>query len=38
MYITEILWYLSWPALIFISYLLVKMAVKKHDSKTTSSN
>lgn len=34
MYIIEILWYLSWPVLIYVSYQFVKFAVKKYDSKT----
>jgi hypothetical protein len=33
MYTTEILWLLSWPALIYISYLAVRWAVKKFESK-----
>jgi hypothetical protein len=33
MYTTPILWMLSWPVLIIISYQLVKLAVKKFEAK-----
>lgn len=33
MYTTPILWMLSWPVLIIISYQLVKLAVKKFEEK-----
>jgi len=33
MYTTPILWMLSWPVLIVVSYQLVKLAVKKYESK-----
>lgn len=33
MYTTPILWMLSWPVLIIISYQLVKLAVKKFEKK-----
>lgn len=34
MYITQILWILSLPVLIFISYRLVLWALKKYEAKT----
>lgn len=33
MYIKAILWMLSWPVLIIVSYQLVKYVVKKYESK-----
>jgi hypothetical protein len=33
MYTIPVLWMLSWPVLILISYLLVKWAVKKYEAK-----
>lgn len=33
MYTTPILWMLSWPVVIVISYYAVKWAVKKYESK-----
>ena len=36
MYTTPLLWMLSWPVLIVISYYLVKWVVKKYESKTDS--
>ena len=33
MYTTPILWMLSWPVLIIISYQLVKLAVKKYEAR-----
>lgn len=33
MYTTEILWLLSWPLLIFVSYITIKMLVKKYEHK-----
>lgn len=32
MYWSSIIWFLSWPALIIISYQLVKFAVKKYET------
>ncbi|MDX9883316.1 MAG: hypothetical protein RBS73_14740 [Prolixibacteraceae bacterium] len=32
MYWSSILWFLSWPALIVISYQLVKFAIKKYEA------
>ncbi len=32
-YIKEILWYLSWPLLIVISYQAIKWALKKFEQK-----
>lgn len=29
MYIKEILWLISWPALIIVSYYLIKLALRK---------
>lgn len=31
MYIEQILWVLSWPVLIWLSYQLVKVALKKFE-------
>jgi hypothetical protein len=36
MYTTPILWMISWPVLIIVSYQLVKLAVKKYESKLES--
>lgn len=36
MYTEPILWMLSWPVLIIISYQLIKLAIKKFESKTES--
>lgn len=33
MYTTPILWMLSWPVLIVISYQAVKWAVKKYEAR-----
>lgn len=33
MYTTPILWMLSWPVVIVVSYYAVKWAVKKYESK-----
>ncbi len=33
MYTEPILWMLSWPVLIVISYKLIKLAIKKFESK-----
>ncbi len=33
MYITEIMWLIIWPVLIFISYRLVLVAIKKFEKK-----
>jgi hypothetical protein len=30
-YIAQILWLLTWPVIIFISYLFVKLALKKYE-------
>lgn len=32
MYLTSILWFLSWPVLVIISYQLVKYIVLKYES------
>jgi hypothetical protein len=34
MYTSQILWLLTWPALIFISYRMVLWALKKFEAKT----
>lgn len=31
MYTRSILWMLSWPALLFISYLVIKIVVRKYE-------
>lgn len=33
MYLTSILFYLTWPVLILVSYYLIKFAVKKMEKK-----
>ncbi len=33
MYLTEIMWLIIWPVLIFISYRLVLVALKKFEKK-----
>ena len=33
MYITEIMWLIIWPVLIFISYRLVLVAIKKFEKQ-----
>lgn len=33
MYLKEILWLISWPVLIYISYRLVLVALKKFEKK-----
>lgn len=36
MYTAQILWMLSWPLLIVVSYQLVKLAVKKYENRLES--
>ncbi len=36
MYTAQILWMLSWPVLIIVSYQLVKLAVKKYENRLES--
>ncbi len=36
MYTAPILWMISWPVLIVVSYQLIKLAVKKYESKLES--
>lgn len=36
MYTAPILWMLSWPVLIIVSYQVVKLAVKKYERKIES--
>jgi hypothetical protein len=31
MYISSILWYLSWPVLIIVSYYLIRFALKRFE-------
>lgn len=38
MYTAQILWMLSWPLLIVVSYQLVKLTVKKYEKKLESEN
>lgn len=33
MYTTEIIWLLTWPLLIFTSYLTIKLLLKKYEQK-----
>ncbi len=33
MYITSIIWYLSWPAMIAVSTIIIYYAVRKFDNK-----
>ena len=33
MYITEIIWLLVWPVLIWVSYKLITLALKKYEEK-----
>ena len=33
MYIDSLLWYLSWPALILVSYYLVRWVVRKIEKR-----
>ena len=33
MYTSSILWMLSWPVLIVISYQLIKLVVRKYEAK-----
>jgi len=33
MYITEIIWLLVWPVLIWVSYKLAAFAIKKYEEK-----
>jgi hypothetical protein len=35
MYTTEILWLIAWPVLIYISYRLVLVAIKKFEKKVS---
>ena len=36
MYTSSIIWMLTWPVLIIVSYQLVKLVVKKYDKKSES--
>ncbi len=38
MYTSSIIWMLTWPLLIVVSYQLVKLVVKKYDRKLESKN
>jgi len=33
LYLSSVLWYLSWPVLIFISYGIILLAVKNFENK-----
>ena len=37
MYITEILWLIAWPVLIWVSYRFVLIALKKFEKKVAKS-
>jgi hypothetical protein len=37
MYTEQIIWFLSWPVMVWFSYQMVKLALKKYE-KNTSSN
>lgn len=37
MYTEAILWMLSWPVLIIVSYQLIKLALKRFESKAETS-
>jgi len=34
MYTSSIIWMLTWPVLLIVSYQLIKLAVKKFEKKT----
>lgn len=36
MYTSSIIWMLTWPVLIVVSYQLIKLVVKKYDQKPES--
>lgn len=38
MYLREILWLIGWPVLIYISYRLVLIALKKFEKKHAENN
>jgi hypothetical protein len=38
MYIEEILLYLTWPLLIFLSYCAIKWALRQSEKKTKAAN
>ncbi len=33
MYISEILWFISWPVLIWFSYKMVRLAINKFEER-----
>lgn len=33
MYLTQIFWYLSWPLLILVCYVIIMQAIKKFEEK-----
>jgi hypothetical protein len=35
MYTTQILWILSWPVIIWFSYQMVKLAIKKFEKNSS---
>jgi hypothetical protein len=32
-YLTSILWYLSWPVIICLTYWVIKLAIKNYEKK-----
>ena len=34
MYITQILWFLTWPALIITSYFIIRYALQVYENKS----
>ncbi len=35
MYLTSILWFLTWPVMIWFSYKMVRLALKKFDKNSS---
>jgi hypothetical protein len=33
-YLPEILWFLTWPVMTYVSYLVISRIVKKYEDKT----
>lgn len=38
MYLSSVLWLLSWPVLIWVSYLLIRFAIRKFEEINDASN
>jgi len=38
MYTSSIIWMLTWPALIIVSYLIVKIVIRKYETKQEPDN